>query len=55
MFALIPIPKEFEKEYDRKVDIFAVGLIYFELLWKRYTEMERIKVCVISVYLLFFR
>lgn len=49
MSNLIPIAKEFENVYDRKVDIFAVGLIYFELLWKRHTDMERNKVSVNSI------
>lgn len=53
-FALLPVSKECEKVYDRKVDIFAVGLIYFEIIWKLPTKMERNKVSVMGIYLQFF-
>lgn len=36
--------QESGKTYDRKVDIFALGLIYFELLWTIPTYHERDKI-----------
>nr|XP_019954257.1 PREDICTED: eukaryotic translation initiation factor 2-alpha kinase 3-like [Paralichthys olivaceus] len=37
-------PEQFGNIYDRKVDIFTFGLIYFELLWKISTGHERVEV-----------
>ncbi|KAG9344259.1 hypothetical protein JZ751_010928 [Albula glossodonta] len=36
--------KENQSKYDEKVDIFSLGLILFELLWKLATGMERGKI-----------
>ncbi|XP_042565507.1 interferon-induced, double-stranded RNA-activated protein kinase [Clupea harengus] len=33
-----------QSSYDRKVDIFSLGLIYFELLWKMFTKVEKYKI-----------
>ncbi|XP_062867759.1 protein kinase containing Z-DNA binding domains [Trichomycterus rosablanca] len=35
--------QENQTDYDEKTDIFTLGLIWFELLWRMFTEMERIK------------
>lgn len=56
-----------QKAYDRKVDIYAVGLIFFELLWRFGTMAERQEVgeilhisiiniskCSFTIYRIFF-
>ncbi|TST98557.1 Interferon-induced, double-stranded RNA-activated protein kinase [Bagarius yarrelli] len=34
-------PEQKQKNYDKKVDIYPLGLIYFELLWQFGTKSER--------------
>lgn len=43
MFYFLVSQKE-KQDYGRKVDIYAVGLIYFELLWQVGTRSERYEV-----------
>lgn len=37
------------KKYDHKVDIFSLGVIFFELHHPFDTDMERAKVCQVSM------
>ena len=40
--------------YDQKVDIFSLGVIFFELHYPFHTEMERAKVYITLTSFLFF-
>ncbi|KAJ3610469.1 hypothetical protein NHX12_022561 [Muraenolepis orangiensis] len=37
-------PEQKSNQYDRKVDIFALGLIYFVMIWKMETYQERFEI-----------
>ncbi|XP_063048808.1 eukaryotic translation initiation factor 2-alpha kinase 3-like [Engraulis encrasicolus] len=37
-------PEQNQSKYDHKVDIFALGLIYFELIWFMHTKSEKRKI-----------
>ncbi|KAJ3610476.1 hypothetical protein NHX12_022568 [Muraenolepis orangiensis] len=37
-------PEQKSNQYDRKVDIFALGLIYFVMIWKMETHQEKAKI-----------
>lgn len=40
-YCVFILSQKTEKTYDRKVDIYPLGLIYLELLWKLSSGHER--------------